>query len=182
MTERQGRDLLGALRERLGVRYRARLDDGRAELVRVAGDALGVGRDEAGRAVGELIDSGRIRYVVGTEQDVEHDVAAQGDERSDTVEGRDDGATDRSDNLTINAIPGRGNDRSGGVSGITSGATAPLVQGGFVAPGATPLAAGVDIGDNAAERQAMGYWDLGEGAAGVVPSSTRKGQVEPRGT
>jgi hypothetical protein len=181
MTERQGGDPVESLRARLGVQYRARLDEGRAELARVLGDELGLGRDDAERAVRELIDAGRIRYVTGVEEDVTHDMAAQHDEHSD-ANARDDGATERSDNLTINAIPGRGNDRSGGVSGLTAPSTSPLVQGGIVAPGATPLAAGVDIGDNAAERQQMGYWDLGGGAGGVVPSSTRKGQVEPRGT
>ncbi|NTU79556.1 MAG: hypothetical protein HGA45_09160 [Chloroflexales bacterium] len=57
----------------------------------------------------------------------------------------------------------------------------PVVTGGTSSPPLVPVSAG-DPGAVDAGGQGPGYWDIGGQAAGVVPSTTRKGQVEPRGT
>lgn len=189
MTEhdQESRDVVGVLRDRLGVRYQASIDDGRAEIVRVLADELKIGRDEADSMTSQLIDSGRIRYVTGVERDVEYDTEAHQDERGDADNRRGAAGvvapdlTDRTDILQANAIPGGGGPQTT-ASGLHAGAAAPVAAGSSgAAPGALPLAAGVDIGAGAEEQQRRGFWDFGAGAAGVVPSTTRKGQVEPRG-
>lgn len=185
--EHEGRGAVDALRARLGVHYRASVDDGRAEIARALADELNIDRDQADAMVGRLIDSGQIRYISGIEADRGDTGATRYEQRSDADSSTgapglaEPDATDRRDLLRSNAIPHEGAPPQRHVSGITAPATAPLVAGGFGAPGATPLAAGVPIGESAEERQRMGYWEFG-GGAGVAPSSTRKGQVEPRGT
>lgn len=184
MTERQGHatGVAEMLRDRLGATYRADIDRGKDEIVRVIADGLGVGRDEAAAILRRELDAGRIRYVVGHEADPVEGRAAQHDERSDRAGGREAGDfTDRADNLRINAMPGTGGPGAG-TSGITPNAVAPLVAGGTTTPSAAPLAAGADIGASAEDLQRGGYWEFLGDRAGVVPSSTRKGQVEPRGT
>lgn len=179
MTERQSDavDVVEILRDRLGVTYHASIDGGRGEIVGVIADELNVGRDEAEEILRMQMEAGRIRYVVGSEVDpvgnpeVQDDRARRGDE----------GVTDRSDNLRVNAIPGQGGPDAA-TSGLTAGAAAPLVAGGTTSPAAAPLAAGVDIGGSAEDLQRGGYWEFAGDRAGVVPSSTRKGQVEPKGT
>ncbi len=186
--EHEGRDVVDVLRERLGVRYQASIDDGRGEIARVLAGELNIGRDEADSMVSQLIDSGRIRYVTGVERDVEYDVTAQRDEHSDVDSRR--GApglvapdlADRSDNLSVNAIPGQGGPQTT-ASGLHAGAAAPIAAGSSGAiPGTLPLAAGLAANADADDPQRAGYWDFGSGAAGVRPSTTRKGQVEPLGT
>lgn len=184
MTERQNSamDVVEILRDRLGVTYRADIDGGRDKIVRVIADGLRVNRDEAAAVLRQQMDAGRIRYVLGTEADPVEDRAAQHDERSDQANRRaDDGFTDRSDNLRANALPGVVGP-AGGTSGLMGSPVAPLVAGGTTTPPATPLAAGVPLDASADDLQRGGYWEFLGDRAGVVPSSTRKGQVEPRGT
>lgn len=184
MTDRQHVEVIEALRTRLGFQYEAGMDEGRHEIEKVVADEMSIGRDEAKSVVDELVQTGRIRYVTGVERDVEHDVEAQHDEYSDEQnrELRERGQIDdRRDNLKVNAIPGQGGP-SASTSGLAAGAAAPVAAAGATAPAALPLAAGVDIDKNAAEQQNNGYWEFAADRAGVVPSGTRKGQVEPRGT
>lgn len=181
MTERENSSVVEVLRDRLGIRYRSSIKDGRKTIVKVISDEMNVSRDEADAITTELIDSGKIRYVLGTEEDREYDVAAQHDERSDAGLVEPD-LTDSSDNLRANAIPGQGGPQTT-AAGLHAGAVAPVAAGsGSAIPGALPLAAGLPVGEGADDQQRLGYWDFGSDAAGVVPSSTRKGQVEPRGT
>lgn len=184
MTERKHTEVIEALRSRLGFQYESSMEDGRHEIERVVADEMNVSSDEAKGIVSELIDGGMIRYVTGAERDVEYDVEAQRDEYTDEQnrEARErEKIDDRRDNLAVNAIPGQGGP-SAATSGLAAGAAAPVAAAGATAPAALPLAAGVDIGKNAAELQDAGYWEFTADRAGVVPSSTRKGQVEPRGT
>lgn len=181
MTEHESRDLVEALSARFGPRHYSSIDDGRADLVGAIADELHVGRDEADMMFQRMVDSDRIRYVTGTERDVEHDVEAQDDEHSDRLNRmRAEGLTDRTDNLQVNAIPGQGGPNAA-TSGLTGPAVAPVaVAPGSSTPAATPLAAGVPLDASAEDLQRGGYWDL-SGAKGVRPSETRKGQVEPAG-
>jgi hypothetical protein len=181
VTEHESRDLVEALSARLGNRHYSSIDDGRADIVSAVADEMHVSRDEADGITQRLIDSGRIRYVTGTERDVEHDVEAQDDEHSDRANRmRAEGMTDRSDTLRANAIPGQGGPDAVS-SGLTGAAVAPVaVAPGSSTPAAAPLAAGVPLAASADELQRGGYWDL-SGAKGVVPSDARKGQVEPAG-
>jgi hypothetical protein len=183
VTERQSNDLIEMLRDRLGMQYHAGVDEGRREIARVLADATQMGHDEADAAVSRMIDSGMIRYVTGAERDVDRSVApgedaAFGRDRTDRTRG---GLDERADDLSINAIPGTGGPQAA-TSGMLAGAPAPIAAGGLGAPPATPLAAGDGITASAEDLQRGGYWEFTGDKAGVVPSSTRKGQVEPRGT
>lgn len=181
MTEHESLDLVDALRTRFGPRHYTTLDKGRDDIIGAIADEMNVSRDEAATITERLIESGRIRYVIGTERDVEHDVEAQDDERSDRANRlRDEGLTDRSENLQANAIPGQGGPDAVS-SGLTGSAVGPVAFApGSSTPGATPAAAGVPLTESAEELQRGGYWDLSD-AKGVVPSGARKGQVEPAG-
>jgi hypothetical protein len=184
VTERQNSatDVVEILRDRLGATYRADIDGGRDEIVRVIADGLSVDRDEAATILHQQMEAGRIRYVVGTETDPVEDRAAQHDERSDQANRRDDdGITDRRDTLRASALPGAVGP-AGGTSGLMGSPVAPLVAGGTTTPPATPLAADAPLAASADDLQRGGYWEFLGDRAGVVPSSTRKGQVEPRGT
>jgi hypothetical protein len=181
VTEHESRDLVEALSARFGPRHYSTIDDGRKDLVDAIADELHVNHDEADMMFQRMLDSDRIRYVTGTERDIEHDVEAQDDEHSDRANRmRDEGLTDRSDNLRVNAIPGQGGPDAT-TSGLTGAAVGPVaVAPGSSTPAAAPLAAGVPLDASAEELQRGGYWDL-SGAKGIRPSETRKGQVEPAG-
>lgn len=180
MTERAPRDVIEILKERLGVRYRSDIDSGRNEMMRVVREALNVSSEESERIIRQLIDNGQIRYVTGDERDVEHDVEAQHDEHSDRQRrGEAEGFSDRSDNLRVNAIPGAGGPQEA-ASGITGPATAPVVAGGSTTPAIIPAVVDPGLTETAGTRQGGGYWDFGSETVGVVPSDSRKGQVEPR--
>lgn len=170
MSELQGRDPVDILRSRLGVRYSSGLDDGRSEIVRVLSDELGLNRSEAEATLRNLMDTGHIRYITARESDTARAVGA----------GRSDDLDASSDDLRVNAIPGGGGPASA-VSGLSAGAAAPVVVGGNTTPPPIPVETGVPLGmeDNFDPR--LGYWDFG-GGGGVVPSRSRKGQVEPTGT
>ncbi|GAB4430011.1 MAG: hypothetical protein OHK0015_14630 [Chloroflexi bacterium OHK40] len=176
MTEQQSRDIVDILSERLGVHYYASIDDGRARIVETIAEELRLDRARAEETLERLLEAGRIRYVTGTERDVVRDVAPRDGDHSDH---RED-ATNRSDSLVVNAIPGAGGPQQG-TSGLSAGAVAPVAAGGTSsnAPGA-PLAAAIPLDHSAEEAQRAGYWDFSE-ARGVVPSDSRKGQVEPAG-
>jgi len=181
MTEHQEHDVVEILRDRLGMHYRSGMDSGRDEIVRVIAAEMHVDHDEAEQIMRQQLDAGRIRYIDHAERDVEHDTPAQDDERTDRANRADGGEiTDRSKDLTANAIVGQGGP-SAALGGLTAGAAAPLVAGGATNSGALPLAAGAPIGDSAEDLQG-GYWDFAGDKAGIVASSTRKGQVEPKGT
>ena len=181
MGKHQEHDVVEILRDRLGMHYRSSMDSGRDEIVRVIAAELNVGRDEAEQIMRQQLDAGRIRYITRAEQDVDDDVAAQDDGRTDRANRMDtNDITDRSRNLAVNAIPGGGGP-SAATSGLTAGAAAPIAAGGTTMSGAVPLAAGAPIGESADDLQG-GYWDFAGDKAGVKPSSTRKGQVEPKGT
>jgi hypothetical protein len=181
VTEHESRDLVEVLSARFGNRHYSTIESGRADLVGAIADEMHVGRDEADTLLQRMIDSDRIRYVTGVERDIEHDVEAQDDEHSDRINRmQDEGLTDRSDNLRVNAIPGQGGPDAVS-SGLTGAAVAPVaVAPGSSTPVGAPLAAGVPLGASAEDLQRGGYWDL-SGAKGVRPSDSRKGQVEPEG-
>jgi hypothetical protein len=189
-------NLVERLRERFGPQYAASLEGGRSEINRAVADELGIGNDEADQTVSRLIDAGMIRYVTADEADPVVDVEAQDDERpDDRGVGRSDAYIDRGDSLRINAIPGQGGP-AGGTAGhmggpvappaVGAGATAhvPVAASGTGSAAPAPLAGAIVPGADAANVGAghgVGYWEfLGE-RSGVVPSRSRKGQVEPKG-
>lgn len=188
MTEHahEGRDVVDVLRAHFGPRYQASIDGGRDEIARVLADQLNVDGGEADALTSELIDSGRIRYVTAVERDPDYDREAQHDERSDA--GNHDGGlgimtpdlTDGSDSRRANAISGQGGP-SATAAGMHGGMVAPVAAAGTgnPLPGTLPLAASENSLGGADDR--VGYWEFG-GGSGVVPSTTRKGQVEPSGT
>lgn len=183
--EHESRDVVDVLRRNLGSRYRASIDDGRAEIARVLASELNMSSGDADTMTSELIESGRIRYVTAVEHDVDYDVEAQRDERSDLDSRRgglgltDPDLSDASDNPRANAVAGQGGPQTT-AAGLHAGAAAPVAAGSSSAlPGTLPIAATDETLGGAGDRG--GYWEFG-GGVGVVPSTTRKGQVEPRGT
>lgn len=178
MSERQRTGVIEPLCERFGYHYQSPMEEGRAELIRAISEELSYSRDEADTLLQYMIDAGEIRYVPAIERDPVGNPAVAPVDRRDT-------ATDSpAEDLRINAIPGQGGP-PGGTSGMTgSSAAPPLVAGGTTTSAAMPVGSGLAATPAGAlgARPASGYWDLGTGAIGVVPSSTRKGQVEPRGT
>jgi hypothetical protein len=186
VTERQHNDVVDVLRSRLGVRYLSSLDDGRNEIIRVVSDELKVDRDEAEAMVRQLIDHGHIRYVPRTERDVEYDVTAQRDEYTERDTRRRDAdladpdLTGRSDELRANPIPIGGGPQTIS-SGLTGVVVAPPMGGGSTTPPVAPVLTGMPTTGSADDLEG-GYWDFASDATGVVPSQSRKGQVEPRGT
>jgi hypothetical protein len=194
VTEREITDVVEILRARLGVRYVAGLDAGRREINRVVADELRLSGTDADVLVSRLIDAGMIRYVTRDEVDPVGDPEAQDDERSDEASRRSDDYIDRSGSLRANAIAGQGGP-SAGTSGQMGGPVAPPAAAGLgpvpvaaVGTGSAvpaPLAAAAmpaPDADGVRGHYDMGYWEFVGERAGVVPSSTRKGQVEPRGT
>ena len=179
MIERQQDDVVEALRRRLGNRHQAGLDEGRADLVQALRDELSLSADEAEVTLRRLIHEGRVRYVPAHERDVEHDATAQHDEYLDRDQRtRDDNPATTGAGLGL-AVPPTGGPQQG-YSGVT-GTAAPVAAAGTGSAAAGPLAVAAADSD-LVEGQGPGYWDIGGQATGVVPSTTRKGQVEPRGT
>ncbi len=184
MTERQSDDLVEILRRRLGVRYPSGIDEGRAAMARALRDELSLGADEADALLRGLIDAGQIRYVTGDERDPMLDPGARDDERPDQQ-----GHTSTRDPLEtgvgLNPIPAQGGPQEG-LSGLKAGAALPVSGAGTGSPAAGPLAVAAATGDAMTDEptgaRGPGYWDIGAGTSGVVPSTTRKGQVEPKGT
>lgn len=177
MTEHNQHDVVEVLRERLGVRYAGSMESGRGEILRLIGSELGVGRDEAEQILQQQIDAGRIRYVTRAEHDSDDNRVAPRDGRSDYES--DHG--DRSRDPLVNAIPGQGG-IAAAASGLTGGAAAPgIVMGGTSNTPAVPLDPRLSI-QEAADGVQGDYWEFLGDRTGVVPSSTRKGQVEPAGT
>lgn len=183
------RDPMGVLRDRLGVRYRSSIDDGRTEIARVLSDELNISRDEAHDMVRRLVDSGQLRYVTDVEHDVDYNVEARGEPTSrDNGLGNDvtldgSGPSNRGDTLRTNAIPGGGGPQEASL-GLSAGAAAPLAVGTSSGGGGAvnPVVAGADPGRLSDDRNDSGYWDFDSERSTVVPSTSRKGQVEPSGT
>jgi AraC-like DNA-binding protein len=182
MTEHESHDLCEMLRGHLGVRFQGTLEEGRDEIIRLIASDLGVSRDEAQAIFKRELDAGRIRYITADERD--HEAARiAADEHGD--HGRHSDLDDHARNLTINAIPGQGG-VSAGTAGLSAGAAAPVITGGTSTPAIPPImpAGAAHPIDDATDTDYFegGYWDLCGDRAGVVPSRSRKGQVEPRGT
>jgi hypothetical protein len=180
--DHESHDLVETLAARLGNRHYSSIDGGRADIVGVITDEMKVSREEADAMTQRLIDAGRIRYVTGDEQDVEHDVEAQRDEYSDAANRRDAGYVDPSAAIAGTADPGAtvGTGLTGAAIPPAVAAAPTVATGNAPAPAAVPLAM---TDANLAGSNDMGrggYWDLAE-ARGVVPSDSRKGQVEPAG-
>jgi len=191
-----GHDPVEVLRSRLGVRYQAGIDEGRGEIARVLADELNIGRDEAERMTRQLIESGEIRYVTDVERDVDPNIPPT-DETQSNVRHRSDDDRDhsaagiadpallnrtssRDDTLNENVVVGGGGPQTT-AAGINTPAAGPVAAGSSGAlPGTLPINVGPGSADGMADGG--GYWDFGSGAAGVRPSPTRKGQVEPLGT
>jgi hypothetical protein len=181
VTERQGLELIEILRNRLGLQYHAGIDEGRREIVRVLTEETQMNRDEADATVTRLIDSGMMRYITGAERDMDQSIAPL-DRDSGHGERTDRSRVDEmADNLTVNAVPGAGGPQAA-TTGMVAGAPAPIAAGGLTTPPAIPVAAGDAPVANAEDLQRGGYWEFNGEGAGVIPSPTRKGQVEPRGT
>jgi hypothetical protein len=178
MSERQRINVIDQLRARFGYHYPISMEEGRAELVRAISEEINCSSDEADTLLQYMIDAGEIRYVPAIERDpVGNPAVAPADQP--------DPAADRpAEDLRINAIPGQGGP-PGGTSGMTGGQAAPTIVGGGTTTSPTmPVGAGLaaSTAEASGGRPEGGYWDLGTGTVGVAPSSTRKGQVEPRGT
>lgn len=173
MTERQSDDVVEILRSRLGVRYQSGVDEGRAAMVRTLRDELGLDADQAEAAVRDLIDGGHLRYVTADERDPE----TRDDGRSRRQDDHPRYSTDPAD---LNVVPATGGPQAG-TSGLATGSAAVAAGAGSGSPAAGPLAVAAAAG-GVSGGEDRGYWDIGAGATGVVPSSTRKGQVEPKGT
>ncbi|HMQ31325.1 MAG TPA: hypothetical protein PKD53_11385 [Chloroflexaceae bacterium] len=183
MTERQHEELIEILRRRLGSRHMAGIDEGRADIVGVLRDELSIERDEADALLGRLMDAGLVRYVTSDERDpvgnpeVIHD--PERPERTDPAERP----------IAVPPVGGPQEGYSGlstGSSARAAGAAIPVAGAGTGSPAAGPVAVvaadPTTAGEAAAQGTGPGYWDIGGSGAGIVPSSTRKGQVEPRGT
>lgn len=178
MSERQRINVIDQLRARFGYHYPSAMEEGRAELVRAISDEVDCSSDEADTLFQYMIDAGEIRYVPAVERDpVGNPAVAPADRRDPEVDSP-------AEDLRVNAIAGQGGP-PGGTSGMTGAHAAPgLAAGGTTTSPAMPVGAGLaaSTAESTGGRPESGYWDLGSGAVGVVPSSTRKGQVEPRGT
>lgn len=188
MTEQRGDSVIDILRSRLGPRHMSGIDEGRADIERVLRDELNMDGEQAQTMVQRMIDDGTLRYVTAAERDPEVDVAAQDDERSDRanqVGDRNPGAID--DRLGASIVPPTGGPQEGysglstGSAALAAGAAMPVAGAGTGSAAAAPLAVAATDPALGAHGGA-GYWDIGGGATGVVPSTTRKGQVEPKGT
>jgi hypothetical protein len=186
MPEHQSHDVVDILRERLGARYHSGMEAGRDEIIRTIGSEMQVSGDEAQAIFQNQLDAGRIRYVPAVERDNDNNRLGPGDSYVD--QGAHDRHTDldaQARHLTINAIPGQGG-VSAGTAGLSAGAAAPVAAGGSTTPAPIPAmmpaAAEHPIEDGDIYEGEGGYWDFRGDRAGVVPSSTRKGQVEPSGT
>gem|GEM_PF-1546962 len=189
-----GHNAVELLRERLGIRYQAGLDEGRAEIARVLAGELNVGHDEAERMTRQLIDSGEIRFIPGIERDDDRNIPPVDDSRVDMGEYHRGNADAGAPGVVLPEL----NDRAGGrdsdaradadgtplPAGLHPGFAAPIAANNpsGSTPGTVPLAAGLPFDADTGDHLRTGYWDFGSGAVGVRPSSTRKGQVEPRGT
>lgn len=181
MTERQHEELIDMLRRRFGARHMAGIDEGRADMVGVLRDELGIGRDEADALLGRLIEAGLVRYVTGDERDPVGDPEVLNDPERAPRAGRADPAE------RPIAVPPAGGPQEG-YSGMATGSAAqaaggavPVAGAGTGSPAAGPVAI-VAADPEQGGATGPGYWDIGGSGAGVVPSATRKGQVEPRGT
>jgi hypothetical protein len=181
MTEHQ-MDVCDMLRGHLGVRYQGTLEDGRKEIIRLIASDMGVSHEEAEVIFRRELDAGRIRYITAEERDVEANRIASDPDYA--TRGRHTDLDAQARNLTINAIPGQGG-VSTGTAGLSAGAAAPVIAGANTTPvpPIMPAAAARPINDvSDADYFEGGYWDLCGDRAGVVPSRSRKGQVEPLGT
>jgi hypothetical protein len=184
VTERQSDDVVEILRRRLGARYQSGIDEGRAAMARALRDELSLGADEADALVRGLIDAGQIRYVTSDERDPMVDPGSRDVERPDQGE-RSSARDPLETGAGLNPIPAQGGPQEG-YSGLKAGAALPVSGAGTGSPAAGPLAVAAATGDDRVGdptgAKGPGYWDIGAGTTGVVPSATRKGQVEPKGT
>lgn len=183
MTERQHEELIEILRRRLGSRHMAGIDEGRADIVGVLRDELSIGGDEADAMLGRLMDAGLVRYVTGDERDPVGAPEVIDDPERPRQTDRVDPAERP---LAVPPVGGPQEGYSGlstGSSARAAGAAIPIAGAGTGSPAAGPLAVVAADPTTSGEASATGhgYWDIGGSGAGVVPSSTRKGQVEPRG-
>lgn len=175
MTERHDDSAVEALRSRLGTRHQSGIDAGKADMARVLREELNIGADEADDLLRQMIEAGTVRYVTGSERDPE---VRDGDGAEHTGMRAEDSAAARGDALGLNVVPPTGGPQAG-YSGMATGTATPAVAVGTGSPAAGAMAMAATDGAMAEG----GYWEIGAGGAtGVVPSSTRKGQVEPRGT
>lgn len=180
--EQRSDSVVDILQRRLGTRHHSGMESGRKDIERVLMDELSMEHDQAHEMVSRMIDSGQIRYVTGDERDIEVDRDAQLDEHTDRA--YQVGADRRGmadDVVTPGMIPPA---TAAGTAGMNTGTGMPPVpiapppSGG--SPAVAPLFPAAGDADMAGDR--MGYWDICGDKAGVVPSRSRKGQVEPRGT
>lgn len=174
MTERESGNLIEILRQRFGPRHPGAMDRGRADIVQALRDELQIGAADAEAMVQRLVEQGQLRYVTSDERDP-GDTSAPADDRAERAGTGAGGVTPVAPPISAN-VP---------VAPAVTGAApvAPVAAGGTTSTAQPPLVpASVDDDDAArAGGQGVGYWDIGGQAAGVVPSATRKGQVEPRG-
>lgn len=179
MTEQRGDSVIEALRSRLGSRYPGDMEQGRAEIVRVLRDELQLGADEAEALVRRMIDDGRLRYVTATERDPLIDPATLDGDPTGRAEYTGEGDPYQRPGDTVVAPL---------LGGVQDTAGAPRVVAAPAVSSSTTTPPPVFVGDVAASGAELdagngpGYWEIGGGATGVVPSGSRKGQVEPRGT
>jgi hypothetical protein len=172
------------LQRRLGTRYRSGIDDGRAAIMRVLSEELSIGRDQADEQVSRMIESGQLRYVPAVEHDIEVDRDTQHDEHTDRSTEVGGGSQTTRGTLGPDETPLAGTPiaGSGGVVMSILGVPAAAVgTGGSGAAAAMPLPT-ADMDDTDDTWRHGGYWDISSETAGVVPSRSRKGQVEPKGT
>ena len=168
--EERSDSVVDILRRRLGTRHQSGLEEGREDIVRVLRDELSMEHDQAEGLVSRLIDAGQIRYVTAAEHDAELDPDVQYDEHTDRAY--------QDDVVPPAVVP------PVGMAGMNTGTGMPPMP--IVAPPpSTGSPAAVPMMHPALDTDAadgrMGYWDICGDKAGVVPSRSRKGQVEPKG-
>lgn len=187
MTEQRSDSVIDILRSKLGPRHMSGMDEGRADIERILREELRLERGDAETMVSRMIDDGQLRYVTAAERDPEVDREAQHDERSDRANQVGAGRAPIADVLGAGVVPPTGGPQEGysglstGSAARAAGAATPVAGAGTGTAAAGPLAVTAATDPTLGAGQA-GYWDIGGLAAGVVPSSTRKGQVEPQGT
>lgn len=167
MTQRESSSLIETLRARLGPRHQSTMDRGRADIVQVLRDELQIGANDAEAMVRQLIDQGQLRYVTSDERDP----AGTSGPLTDEAGRAGSAGVAPPISATVPVAPA-----------VTGAAPVAPIAGGTTTPAPiVPAATDHDVTARAGDQDS-GYWDIGGQAAGVVPSETRKGQVEPKGT